>query len=702
MIDQATIDRIMDAANIVDVVSDYVTLRRSGASYKGLCPFHDDKTPSFYVNPARGICKCFSCGKGGNVVHFIMEQEQLRYYEALKFLAKRYGIEVKEREMTNEERQSQSDRESMFAVNEWASHYFHDTMLKDEDARAVGLAYFRNRGFRDDIIEKFRLGYSPDSWDAMSKAALKAGYKEDFLCRTSLSIKRDKGGLIDKFRGRVIFPWFNVSGKVSAFGGRKLDSRTKGVEQKYINSNDSEIFHKLNELYGIYQAKKQIAKEDLVYMVEGYTDVISMHQCGIENVVANSGTALNQAQIRLLHRFTSNITLVYDGDEAGIHAALRGTDMLLAEGMNVKVLLLPDGDDPDSFARKHNATEFKQYVEQHQTDFILFKVNLLINEAGKDPLKRSQLVNNILDSIKVIPDEILRSTYLHECAELMHMDEQMLARNCSNLRRAYLEQRKVERERERQRQAHEQERKAQAPLHLPPEGGESPSAEGVPAIDTELPPPPSVEDIPLAETTTASPAEFEPSPYGREMERGLSDPYIRLERMIMTLVVRYGELPMTFVNLEGKDETASVAQYVQHELTIDGLTFHHPLYVRMLDEACQHVGSEGFSCSRYFVSSPDLDMSREATDLLADRYQLSKSQQMPAEEEMMSEYISRLLLDYKFLIVNDELKSLKKQLADPAVMGDIDKQNEVMQQFVRMNAISRALAKRVGERVYLH
>ncbi|MDO4995007.1 MAG: DNA primase [Bacteroidales bacterium] len=709
MIDQATIDRIMDAANIVDVVSDYVTLHRSGASYKGLCPFHDDKTPSFYVNPARGICKCFSCGKGGNVVHFIMEQEQLRYYEALKFLAKRYGIEVKEREMTNEERQSQSDRESMFAVNEWASRYFHDTMLKDEDARAVGLAYFRNRGFRDDIIEKFRLGYSPDSWDAMSKAALKAGYKEDFLCRTSLSIKRDKGGLIDKFRGRVIFPWFNVSGKVSAFGGRKLDSRTKGVEQKYINSNDSEIFHKLNELYGIYQAKKQIAKEDLVYMVEGYTDVISMHQCGIENVVANSGTALNQAQIRLLHRFTSNITLVYDGDEAGIHAALRGTDMLLAEGMNVKVLLLPDGDDPDSFARKHNATEFKQYVEQHQTDFILFKVNLLISEAGKDPLKRSQLVNNILDSIKVIPDEILRSTYLHECAELMHMDEQMLARNCSKMRRAYLEQRKVERERERQRQAHEQERKAQAPVGTT-RGASMMEKEMTPIgtphgsslqEETELPPPPSVEDVPQTETIATPLAGTEPSPYERKMTDDL-DPYIRLERMIMTLVVRYGELPMTFVNLEGKDEKASVAQYVQHELTIDGLTFHHPLYVRMLDEACQHVGSEGFSCSRYFVSSPDLDMSREATDLLADRYQLSKSQQMPAEEEMMNEYISRLLLDYKFLIVNDELKLLKKQLADPAVMGDIDKQNEVMQQFVRMNAISRALAKRVGERIYLH
>ena len=702
MIDQATIDRIMDAANIVDVVSDYVTLRRSGASYKGLCPFHDDKTPSFYVNPARGICKCFSCGKGGNVVHFIMEQEQLRYYEALKFLAKRYGIEVKEKEMTREERQNQSDRESMFAVNEWASHYFHDTMLKDEDGRAVGLAYFRSRGFRDDIIEKFCLGYSPDSYDAMSKAALKAGYKEDFLARTSLSIKRDKGGLIDKFRGRVIFPWFNVSGKIVAFGGRKLDSRTKGVEQKYINSNDSDIYHKANELYGIFQAKRQIAKEDLVYMVEGYTDVISMHQCGIENVVANSGTALSEAQIRLLHRFTSNITLIYDGDEAGIKAALRGTDMLLAEGMNVKVMLLPDGDDPDSFARKHNATEFKEYVQQHQTDFILFKVNLLIDQAGNDPLKRSQLVNNILDSIKVIPDEILRSTYIHECAELMHMDEQMLTRNCVKMRRAYIEQRKVERERERQRLVHEQERRAQQEKAIPQElVSTSPNTDELPDFD------PTGLDIPPesagSQNTTASSVHQE-SPVSQvpaSSHQTSHDPYIRLERMIMTLVVRYGEQLMTFANLEGKDETVSVAQYVQHELSIDGLTFHHPLYVRMLDDACQHAGSEGFSCSRYFVSSSDLDVSREATDLLADRYQLSKNQQMPAEEEMMSEYISRLLLDYKFLIVNDELKILKKQLADPAVKGDIGKQNEVMQQFVLMNAISRALAKRVGERVYL-
>jgi DNA primase len=702
MIDQATIDRIVDAANIVDVVSDYVTLRRSGASFKGLCPFHDDKTPSFYVNPARGICKCFSCGKGGNAVHFIMEMEQLRYYEALKFLAKKYGIEVKEKELTNEERLSQSNRESMFAVNEWASHYFHDTMMDDADARAVGLAYFRSRHFRDDIIEKFRLGYSPDSWNAMSKAAVKAGYKPEFLTRTGLSIQRDNGDLIDKYRGRVIFPWFNVSGKVVAFGGRKLDSRTKGVEQKYINSPESDVFHKSNELYGIFQAKKQIAKDDLVYMVEGYTDVISMHQCGIENVVANSGTALNEAQIRLLHRFTQNITLLYDGDEAGIHAALRGTDMLLAEGMNVKVLLLPDGDDPDSFAQKHNAQEFRTYVEQHQTDFILFKVNLLMEQAGRDPLKRSQLVTGILDSIKVIPDEILRTSYLHECAEIMHMDEQMLTRNCVKMRREYIDAKKVERERERQRQLHEQERKAQQEREMP--------AELLPDAASQQVTPPSGDDALEGLSATDAPPDTDEnasSSFAQPVTgpssvdiHGVTSPYLRLERMIMTLVVRYGERAITFTNQEGQSEEKPVARYVADELAIDQLTFHHPLYVRMLQEAVGHIADEGFVCSRHFASSPDFDISREATDLLSDRYQLSRGQQMPSEEELLGEYISRLMLDYKFLIVNDELKSLKKQLADPAVMGDVGKQTEVMQQFVRLSGVARALAKYVGERIY--
>ncbi len=337
MIDRPTVERILDAAEIVDVVSDFVTLRKRGVNYVGLCPFHDDKTPSFYVSPAKGLCKCFSCGKGGTPVHFIMEHEQLSYPEALRWLAKKYSIEIKERELTDDERREANERESMFIVNEWAKDYFMDIMHNNEDGQAIGKQYFRSRGIRDDIMRKFQLGYAPMRRDAMSKAAIAKGYKEEFLVKTGLCYKKESGELVDRYSGRVIFPWFNISGKVNAFGGRLLDSRTKGVQQKYVNSPESEIYHKDHELYGLYQAKRAIVKEDCVYMVEGYTDVIAMHQCGIENVVANSGTALSVYQIRMLHRFTANVVLLYDGDDAGIHAAMRGTDMLLAEGMNIKV-----------------------------------------------------------------------------------------------------------------------------------------------------------------------------------------------------------------------------------------------------------------------------------------------------------------------------------------------------------------------------
>ena len=713
MIDHSTIDRIMSATNIVDVVSEYVTLRRSGASYKGLCPFHDDKTPSFYVNPARGICKCFSCGKGGNAVHFIMELEQLNYVEALKFLARKYGIEVKEREYTDEERRSQSERESMFAVNEWASHFFNDTMLQTEDGQLIGLAYFRSRGFRDDIIEKFRLGFSPDSWDAMTKEAKRKGFKDDFLVRTGLAIRRDNGSLIDKYRNRVIFPWFDVSGKVVAFGGRVLDARTKGVSQKYINSPESEIFHKSNELYGIFQAKKQIAKESLVYMVEGYTDVISMHQCGVENVVANSGTALNEAQIRLLHRFTQNITLLYDGDEAGIKAALRGTDMLLAAGMNVQVLLLPDGDDPDSFARKHNATEFRQYVKDHQTDFIIFKVNLLLNEAGRDPRKRSELANSILQSICVIPDEIVRASYVHECSELMHMDEQMLLRQCNKMRYQYIEQRKLEREREQQRKAYEEARQQQPPLPTDPTQAPLPTVSASrfsreePPLPTEAPPILPTEEIPLPIEAPPAPedeASFIPPVTSAPAETYSPAPadskFIELERMIMSLIVRYGELEINCEDDQGQQQLVAVADFVNSELDIDGLQFRHPLYRQMLADAVACIRQPETTCASHFLSSPELTVSREASDLLTDRYQLSKGQQMPSEKDLRGDYVTHLMLDYKFQVLNDELKTIASQLADPAVVADPKKMTDMLQQHIRLSSVIRVLAKRLGDKVY--
>ena len=452
MIDRATVERILDATEIVDVVSEFVTLRKRGVNYVGLCPFHDDKTPSFYVSPTKGVCKCFACGKGGNAVHFLMEHEQITYPEALRWLARKYNIEIKERELSDEEKREAGERESMFIVNEWALEYFQGVMANDPDGRAIGKQYFRSRGFRDDIISKFQLGYALPRRDALSTAAKAKGYKEEFLVKTGLCYRKDSGELVDRYAGRVIFPWINVSGKVVAFGGRLLDSRTKGVQQKYVNSSDSEIYHKDHELYGIYQAKKSIVKEDRVFMVEGYTDVISMHQCGIENVVANSGTALSLHQIRLLRRFTPNIVLLYDGDEAGIHAAMRGTDMLLSEGMNIKVLILPDGDDPDSFSRKHTAEEFRAYIDDHQTDFIEFKTKLMLNGVT-DPVKRSEAISSIVKSVSVIPDQITRDTYLHECSVRLQMSERTLIATMNRFISGEREEKAKEAEREERRMA---------------------------------------------------------------------------------------------------------------------------------------------------------------------------------------------------------------------------------------------------------
>ena len=736
----------MDAANIVDVVSEYVTLRRAGANYKGLCPFHDDKTPSFHVSPAKGICKCFACGEGGNAVHFIMKMEQLSYFEALRWLGKKYGIEVEDREITPEQRQQLNERESMFNVNEWASQYYHRLLKDNTDGRAIGLAYFRNRGFRDDIIEKFRLGFSLDQWEALSKEARSKGYKDDYLVRTGLCFRRDDGRLTDRYRGRVMFPWFNVSGKVVAFGGRVLDARTKGVSQKYINSPESDIYNKGRELYGIFQAKKAIAKEDRVYMVEGYTDVLSMHQCGVENVVANSGTALTEPQIRLLHRYTDNITLLYDGDDAGIHAALRGTDMLLAEGMNVKILLLPDGDDPDSFAQKHNATEFKSYVEENQTDFILFKTNLLLKDAGRDPLKRAQLTQSIVYSISVIPDEILRSAYVHECAEILRQDEAMLLREIGKSRQAALEQMRkqqaIERERQQRldnqaRQAAEREQSTESEHTTARDtAGSSPSpaeATSLPARATSLP----SESASLPAGTTSHPSETTSSSYLSPEEQehldyleslaqtegtyhavpAATDPspsashpsvptpesssydsrFRGIERMMMTLIVRYGEQQITAEGEDGAPLQTPLVSYVCDDLAADALTLHTPLYARMLAEAARHISDADFVASRFFMNSPDLEISQEAVSLMTERYQLSKfqSKDMEPERTLMPEYITHLLLDYKFLVIDNEMKQCQDQMTDPAQC------TQAMQRYMQLSDIQRQLAKRLGDRILI-
>ncbi len=761
MIPQATIERILDAANIVDVVSEYVTLRRAGANYKGLCPFHDDKTPSFSVSPSRGVCKCFSCGKGGNAVHFIMELEQLTYYEALKFLAKKYGIEWEEKELTPEQRQSISERESLFAVNEWAADYFHDKLLNDIDGRTIGLAYFRSRGFRDDIIDRFKLGFALDKWDNIATEGRKKGFKEDNIVKTGLCYRKDDGKLTDRFRGRVMFPWFNISGKVVAFGGRVLDSRTKGVAQKYVNSPETAIYSKGRELYGLYQAKKMISKEDCVYMVEGYTDVISMHQCGIENVVANSGTALSHQQISLLHRYTNNITLLYDGDEAGIHAALRGTDMLLAEGMNVKILLLPDGDDPDSFARKHNATEFREYVQSHQTDFIIFKANLLADDAGRDPLKRANLTKDIIKSISVIPEEISRSVYIHECAELLGIDEAVLLRETQRDRLKHIEEvrREAEREVERARYLAQKEAdaKAQAEGEAPQTGAQqgataatdgattaganaSATAEpSAPAAAEGDPHAPSAEELEYLESLHAE----TPPPFGDgqqtagshgiagavyDLRRETAEDrhFFGLERMIMRLIVRYGERTIDGEDKDGNPVSVRLHEFVRDELAIDGLAFRTPLYARMLAMLDEQPMEEGMTPSKFFTCTPDIDVSREAADLMSERYKLFVKKERKPEDieadvteagdtaessedtaEMLEqqaadkapEQVVHLMLDYKYAVVKAELKKVKEQLKDKALMQNIDRCMELMERHKILNETQRLLAQRLGDRV---
>ena len=581
MIDRATVERIMEAANIVDVVSEFVTLRKSGANYKGLCPFHDEKTPSFHVSPSRGICHCFGCGKGGNAVGFIMEHEQMTYPEALRWLAAKYHIEIQERELSDEEKKEQSERESMFIINEWASGYFEDILHNNVDGVAVGMQYFRSRGFRDDIIKKFRLGFDLNNRSALASAAISKGYNQDFLVKTGLCYKTERGELIDRFAGRVIFPWVGISGKTVGFGGRLLDSRTKGVNQKYVNSPDSDIYHKDRELYGIYQAKKSIAKEDRVYMVEGYTDVISMHQCGIENVVANSGTALSMHQIHMLHRFTSNITLLYDGDEAGIHAALRGTDMLLSEGMNLKVLLLPDGDDPDSFARKHTASDFRNYIEENQTDFIRFKTKLML-DGETDPLKRSEAINSVVKSISLVPNQILRDTYIHDCSVTLGINETTLINTMNKFIRS--------------------------------------GREDKPAL--------------LRNESLSDEARKQ------QMVSVTAQQVSGVEELLIGAVIRHGE-EIIYDNVESEDGSVislNVAQYVDYNLGVDGLGFSNPLFARILSEAVAHSSDKGFVAEQYFIHNDDIEICRTASRLCIDELQFlamdNGGDEPKAEKEM--------------------------------------------------------------------
>ena len=660
MIDHATIERIKDAANIVEVVSEFVTLRRSGANYKGLCPFHDEKTPSFYVSPARGMCHCFGCGKGGNPVGFIMEHEQMTYPEALRWLAKKYHIEIQERELTDNEKREQSERESMFVVNEWAAGYFQNILHNDPDGVAIGMQYFRSRGFRDDIIKKFQLGYDLQDRRALAATALRKGYKEEFILKTGICYKNDRGELIDRYAGRVIFPWIGISGKVVGFGGRLLDSRTKGVVQKYVNSPDSEIYHKDRELYGLYQAKKAIAKEDRVYMVEGYTDVISMHQCGIENVVANSGTALSIHQIHILHRFTSNITLLYDGDAAGIHAAMRGTDMLLSEGMNLKVLLLPDGDDPDSFSKKHPASDFRKYIEDNQTDFIQFKTDLLLKNE-RDPLKRSEAINSILRSISFVINPILRDTYIHDCSVRMGLNEATLI----NTLNGFIRNNREEKTSEETRAAQQQQRvQPTSPI--------------------------------VQQTTPLQQAS-------------------KVEKMLVELIIRHGDT-IIYNNVEtddGSTMSLNIAQYIDYNLGVDGLGFANPLFAKILAEAVAHSNDENFNTEQFFIHHENIDISRIATDLCVDQYRMldeqkaasdnepKNAEEKRAEEENridnLRQQTEHLLNDFRMDYLEQHLKDIQAQISQ--AVGNNELLMQLMEEYKRTHELRSKLARLLGNNI---
>ena len=645
MIDRLTIEKIKDAANIVDVVGEFVTLRKAGANYKGLCPFHNEKTPSFIVSPSRGTCHCFGCGKGGNSISFIMEHEQMTYPEALRWLANKYHIEIHERELSDDEKREQSERESMFIVNEWAAKYFEEILHGDGEMASIGMQYFRSRGFRDDIIRKFQLGFDLNDRHALAQTALKKGYKADYLLKTGICYQNDRGELIDRYAGRVIFPWIGISGKVVGFGGRKLDAATKGVQQKYVNSPDSDIYHKDHELYGIYQAKKTIAKEDRVYMVEGYTDVISMHQCGIENVVANSGTALSVHQIHTLHRFTSNITLLYDGDAAGIHAALRGTDMLLAEGMNLKVLLLPEGEDPDSFARKHTAIDFRKYIEENQTDFIQFKTDLLLKNQ-RDPLKRSEAINSIVQSIAVVQNQILRDTYLHDCAQRIGINEGTLI----NQMNRYIREKK--------------------------EGRSSDT--GVRREEIV-----STPKINLQNSSVSS--------------GGVST----IEKMLIQMIIRYGEM-VVFRNVEDEEGNVynlTVAQFIHYNMATDGLQFSSELYNRILSEAVEHCTDADFKAENYFIHHEDINISQIATMMSEDLIQLAESQQMRVDEESIRNRTLHLILDFRLDYLDERLKMLQAQIASSANNAELTM--KLMAEYKDASQLRNAIAKQLGSNILL-
>lgn len=640
MIDQLTIDRINDAARIEDVVGDYVTLRKRGVNLLGLCPFHNEKTPSFTVSPAKGIFKCFGCGKGGNSVHFIMEHEQLSYVEALKHLARKYHIDVVERELTPEQEAAKNDRESMLLVNEFAQKYFTNILHNHIDGKAVGMGYFRERGFRDDIIQKFQLGFCLEEKDAFTKEAIRSGYKQEYLVKTGLTIEGENNYIADRFRGRVMFPVHSLSGKVLAFGGRILKKDDKLA--KYVNSPESEIYNKSSELYGIFFAKQSIVRHDRCYLVEGYTDVISMHQSGIENVVSSSGTSLTPGQIRLIHRFTENVTVIYDGDPAGIKASLRGIDLLLEEGMNIRVLLLPDGDDPDSFARKHNASDFVEFVNENSADFIRFKTNLLLEDAGKDPIKRAGLVQDIVRSIAIIPNQIIQAEYVKECSTLLDVSERILYHEIAKIKNKQLE----------------------STLIRP--------GEKKPQDKTQAPPPP---------------------------KPPVKEKYADEEMNLIQLLIKFG----THKLYDSADEngennsSVSVGEYLLYELASDQIVLQNPIYEKLRQEYQKVYTEDDFNAENHFIHHPDVEISRVTADMLTEKYSLSKIhnkyQKPKTDAERLDELAPRFILEYKLALIMNNRKEKMLEMKEANEAHDVEKMKEIGSEITRIDYLKQILSK---------
>lgn len=646
MIDQATIERIIDAANISDVVSEFVTLKKRGVNQLGLCPFHNEKTPSFTVSPAKGIFKCFGCGKGGNAVNFIMELEQLSYPDALRWLAKKFHIEIEEKEESPQEKALKDERESMMIVSAFAQKYFSRFLLKENEGRTIGLSYIRERGIRDDIVTKFELGYCPDGKDTFTQAAQREGYKMEFLEKTGLTIKRDDW-VRDRFGGRVIFPVHNVAGRVIAFGGRTLTNDKKVA--KYLNSPESEIYHKGRTLYGIYQAKRQMTNQDKCYLVEGYTDVLSFHMAGIENVVASSGTSLTIDQIRLIRRFTPNITIVYDGDDAGIKASLRGIDMVLEEGINVKVLPLPRGEDPDTFARSMSASQLAEYIKANETDFIKFKTQLLMGTVENDPVSKARLINDIVRSISVIPDNITRTVYIKECSRLMDVQEEVL----------YTEIRKIQ-----NKQSEDQTRK----------------------------------DIQALQVQATKPKE-------QPGVKKSVNPFETEEREILRLLMKYFHQEVFEIMDEETQQTHiyTVGVYVLSELQNDGLVSVNPVVRAMIEAMEENIDNKEFDPIKYFAQHPDMEISQYASNLIAEKYIESKRWSksgafIETESELLYALVPKLIQEYKLKNVKVLLRKIEHEINEANKNNDTEKLMECMTQFQNLKKVMKALSEQLGFR----